>query len=196
MVKTIELSNDGIKEIQTIILDLGNILADKELMIYLEKRCEKELNHIVNREILNNWDNEEIWNYRNSFHAKVYSDTVFIYNDSTIDIAEKIANADGKSHIDPNAYPERLSLAKMVEYGVGIVGEINTDSAGVDDSWQYDVNNHGGKGWTYYNSDLGQFVTTTGTEGKLIFYKLKNCVKENIKDWIKDYVESEMKKKG
>lgn len=196
MVKVIELSNDGIKEIQTLVLNLGNILASKELMEYLEKRCEKELNRILNQEILHNWDNEEIWNYRNSFYTNVSEDSVLIYNNSTIDIAEKIAKTNGKSHIDPSAYPEKLSLAKMVEYGVGIIGAVETDQAGVDSSWQYDVNNHGDNGWTYYDTDLGQFVLTTGTEGRLIFYKLKNCVKENIKDWINDYVESEMKKRG
>lgn len=193
MIKTIDLSKDGINELQTLVLDLGDILASKELMEYIEKQCEKELNRIINEANFNNWDNEEIWNYRNSFYNIVKKEFIYIYNNSKIDIAEKIASANGKSHIDPNAYPSKLSLAKMVEYGTGIVGATNTDPSGVSSDWQYDVNNHGAKGWVYFDEEISQFVQTAGTEGKLIFYKLKTSVKENICKWVNDYVKKQLK---
>ena len=86
-------------------------------------------------------------------------------------------------------YPAQLSLAKIVEYGIGYTG-MRTDQTEVED-WEYDVNNHGYRGW-YYEDSNGQIHWTNGFEGRLIFLNLKKAILNNIEKWINEYIEMKL----
>lgn len=51
--------------------------------------------------------------------------------------------------------------ALFVEYGTGVVGQgtYPTTTAG---GWQYDIHDHGEKGWVYHNDNDGKFHWTKG----------------------------------
>src|SRR5690554_1138589 len=51
--------------------------------------------------------------------------------------------------------------AIFVEFGTGIVGENNPHPLATEHGWDYDVNNHGEKGWFYPTDDPNLAVTTT-----------------------------------
>ena len=70
--------------------------------------------------------------------------------------------------------------AIYVEYGTGIVGR-NKGHPEADGSW-YDKNNHGEKGWVYFDPGYG-FVRTQGQVGQQFFYRTKLYMKERMKYW-------------
>ena len=111
----------------------------------------------------------------NDNNLKIEDDTIILYNNSKIDISSKNMKETTKAN-----YPAQLSLAKIVEYGIGYTGDLKTDKTEVED-WEYDVD------------DSGQTVWTNGFEGRLIYYKLQNNIKQNIGKWIKEYVELKLK---
>jgi hypothetical protein len=83
-------------------------------------------------------------------------------------------------------YPAQLSLAKIIEYGIGKVGKSTPHQEEVED-WTYDMNNHDEKGWYFVDND-GTLHFTKGYQGRMIFYHLKEFVKAYIEQWIIDYM--------
>ena len=63
--------------------------------------------------------------------------------------------------------------AIYVEFGTGVVGKgsPHPDPQG----YKYDVNNHGDKGWVYYDEDSGKFRWTRGFKSRPFMY---NTAKE------------------
>lgn len=57
------------------------------------------------------------------------------------------------------------------EYGTGIVGQRNPHPEASMNNYEYDVNNHGSKGWWYKNA--GSRVHTWGIQGAYGIYKAK-----------------------
>lgn len=179
----IEFSPNGIEELQRLLKYINTTITSEEFLEYIGNKCQKELEKICVQKLTTlSKENIDKSEYMNSNHLKIEKDTIYLYNDSKIDISSKNMKETTKAN-----YPAQLSLAKIVEYGIGYTGSINTDKSEVDD-WEYDVNNHGYKGW-YYIDDNGQTIWTNGFEGRLIFYNLKRSIKENIKKWVKEYIE-------
>ena len=58
--------------------------------------------------------------------------------------------------------------AAYVEFGTGVVGSQSPHP--VPQSWQYDVNNHGNKGWVYYDDYSGEFRWTKGFKSRPFMY--------------------------
>ena len=79
-----------------------------------------------------------------------------------------------------------LSLAKLVEYGMGYTGLTSTPNQEEVEDWEYDVNNHGYTGWYYYDND-GERYWTNGFAGRMVFYQLKQHTEQKIFDWIAEY---------
>ena len=69
--------------------------------------------------------------------------------------------------------------AAYVEFGTGVVGKSSPhpDPQG----WQYDVNNHGYKGWVYYDEDHGQFRWTQGFKSRPFMYNTARDLEKNCK---------------
>lgn len=59
--------------------------------------------------------------------------------------------------------------AVFVEYGTGIVGK-NSPHPGAKD-WRYDINNHGVKGWWYFDDRLNKIRWTRGRAASAFVYK-------------------------
>lgn len=74
--------------------------------------------------------------------------------------------------IDDNTYRlvNESEVGAYVEFGTGIVGKLDTNNRASQVGWQYDVNNHGNDGWTYYNEEIGAYVHTKGYAGKSFLY--------------------------
>lgn len=72
------------------------------------------------------------------------------------------------------------TYAVYVEFGTGVVGKgsPHPDPQG----YQYDVNNHGYKGWIYYDEDSGEFRWTQGYKSRPFMY---NTAKQLEKECIK-----------
>ena len=67
--------------------------------------------------------------------------------------------------------------AIYVEYGTGIVGKENPhpEAAG---NYDYDVNNHGIKGWVYKNDNDGKFYWTKGFVSRPFMYNTLKWLEE------------------
>ena len=70
--------------------------------------------------------------------------------------------------------------AAYVEFGTGVVGSQSPHPDPQD--WQYDVNNHGDKGWVYYDDYSGKFRWTKGFKSRPFMYNTarqleKECAK-------------------
>lgn len=71
------------------------------------------------------------------------------------------------------------------EMGTGITGANNPhpNPDGSFQSWKYDVNEHGEKGWIYPKSD-GTFGWTKGLPSKHMFYNAFNDIKRELPNYI------------
>ena len=70
--------------------------------------------------------------------------------------------------------------AAYVEFGTGVVGSRAPHPD--PQNWQYDVNQHGDKGWVYYDDENGQFRWTKGFKSRPFMYNTamqleKECLK-------------------
>lgn len=176
------------EQVDKFLLSLNKLLVgSKELSNFIAKKCESELNRLC-QEKLNNFNGEEDikGDYVSAMHTEIKPDYIYLYNDSEIDIASKNLQ-------NPSNYEAKLSLAEIVEYGIGYTGQLRTELPEEGSDWVYDVNNHGYKGW-YYKDEQGNIHWTNGYEGKLIFYNLKLVVMDNIQDWIVEYLDKYIKK--
>lgn len=168
----------------------ANSLTSKKLLKYIADKCQKELKNISLRNLstINSKEdiNKSLYMNSNKIEIDYENMEIILYNDSEINISEK--------NISPQKlanYPLKLSLAQIVEFGIGYTGSLNARNE-VDSSWQYDVNNHGYKGW-YYKDENGIIHWTNGYAGRYIYLKLKEYVEKNIKTWLADYVNNKTK---
>lgn len=178
-----EIEFDTFEQVDKFLLSLDKLLVgSKELSSFVAKKCEEELNRLCQEKLkyFNGEENIE-GKYVSAMHTEFTSDYIYLYNDSEIDISSK--DFKGKEN-----YPNKLSLAEIVEYGIGYTGQLKTELPEEGSDWEYDINNHGYKGW-YYKDDQGNIHWTNGYEGKLIFYNLKLTVIDKIQDWIIEYLD-------
>lgn len=196
MIKTkyYELSVEGLQKIKSVVINIGTLVVSDDLKKYIAKKCSDEV-FKISLEHLNEITNDEAdgsinaSNYLHSFGSEIRGDCIFIYNNAVIDMAEVKAR---NPNMDISKYPPQLSLAKIVEYGIGYTGNLNTKKTGVDNDWQYDVNEHGYKGW-YYHDRSGNLHWTNGYEGKLIFYRLRKVVRDEAPQWVSEYFDKNIK---
>ena len=189
---SVKFSVAGFKNLDDKLAQIEEILSSKELYEYIAEKCMKALNEIT-LEKLSSYDKENIdTSYYASRHQyKIEGSTIYIFNDSMIDISSKNMRETTKAK-----YPAQLSLAKIVEYGIGYTGAnftvVPEGSPIRNDEWEYDVNNHGYRGW-YYTDENGNIIWTNGFAGRLIFNDLAIRVKKNVRRWITEYVRSKIK---
>lgn len=182
-----DLSVKGLENMKLTFVEMAKILASKEFKEYFANKMLDEVKQIADKEIARSYD-EDFSIYRNHFGKKIESSKIIIYNDAIVSV-----NQNEKSKFDISKYPNaQISLAKIVEYGIGATGKNTDRSHDNDKSWEYDINNHGEQGWTYYGDD-GQLHHTSGFEGKLIFYKLKQSVEKKAKQWITEYLGKQLR---
>lgn len=164
-------------------------LSSKDFHDYIEKKCLTILNDLTGELLLNNSKYAGV--YMQAHKAKVEGDKLTISNDAIVSLSQILAeNYTESSRIRlAENYADGFDLAKAVEYGTGIVGASSAASAyASQDDWNYDVNNHGEKGW-FYKSD-GNVYWTKGYTGTLIYERAIQRIDEEIDDWIAEYLEN------
>lgn len=163
---------------------LNEMLTSESFLKFIRDKSKQELDEITKLK-LHDVEYEIASTYPASNKTKIGKDYIDLYNDSMVDLSEvsekTLAN-----------YPDGLSMAKLVEYGTGVIGERSKASqyAG-EDNWAYDINNHGDRGW-YYQKD-GMIYWSRGMEGKLIYHELKNRIEEKINGWIEEYLQKNLR---
>lgn len=187
---TYNLTPKDLKRLQDDLSKIKESIFSREIKEFILEKMNLELQDILSTSLTEDIEDKEESNYLNHFKTEIKGDSIIIYNDAEIDVAEKINE---HSHFDLSKYPAKLSLAKIVEYGIGIRGE-NTNPKPSEDEWEYDVNKHGEKGWLYVDSN-GNMQWTRGYEGRLIFYQLKTRTKNNIGKWVSEYVKNKLESK-
>lgn len=68
--------------------------------------------------------------------------------------------------------------AIFVEYGTGIVGASNPHPEPAP-GWSYDVNEHGEKGWTYWDAKQQRYRWTRGQPASAFVYRTYQYMKDN-----------------
>lgn len=184
-----ELSKKDINRLQKFYDSIPKILESRDFKEYIAEKAEEGLKFIQKTSLTSLEGEDDIINsnYLNSNHVEIEGDTIYLYNDAVIDIASKNMSEKNKTN-----YPAQLSLAKIVEYGIGYTGLHFTEhQEELTPDWQYDMNNHDYTGW-YYKDSSGLKHWTNGFAGRMIFFKLKEYVKVNIEKWIIDYLNKEL----
>lgn len=115
--KKYEVDIFDVERIERLAQSFENIekaLDSEELMKYLSQQCMKELNRIIDQSSITEEYSPKDDQYRSSNKCDVSKEEVRIYNDSMVDI----------SHVSPQTatkYANGLSLAKLIEFGTGIM---------------------------------------------------------------------------
>lgn len=161
--------------------ELYEILEDKELFNFLAKRLSEELKKIAITKLstINTDEDVDASVYLNSMKFEINNNEICFYNNAKVDLSTKNISPEKRANYTT------LSLAKIVEYGIGYTGLMNTSPAPTD--WEYDVNNHGYKGWSF-KDNAGRTFWTNGFEGRLIYYTFMNYIRDNIAGLIKEYI--------
>lgn len=185
----VDLSESGIDKAIDILNNFDMLLTDKNLLKYLATKCRQTLADICmfNLTTISTGEDIKSSDYLSGNHYEIEYDKgiIYLYNNSKVDVSSKTMSKEKRAK-----YPLQLSLAKIVEYGIGYTGSINAKDN--DDDWEYDVNNHGNKGW-YYIDKNGKKTWTNGFAGRYIYLKLKLAIETNITNWIIEYVDKNMK---
>lgn len=184
----IPLDINGIQIISGNINEMIRLLESRALLVFFRMKILEALNRISVERIrsINTEEDIQLSTYMAGNNAEIQDDVIYVYNNSVIDI-DLSKFSDRRKIFN---YPLQLSLAKIVEYGIGYTG-MSTPQEGVDQEWEYDVNEHGVQGW-YYKDSGGQFHWTNGYEGKLIFHTLDRYVQEHANSWIDEYLNMQM----
>lgn len=173
---------------QNVIDAIFETLESKKFVDYLGKRLSNAILGIAIQETSNIgsdvMSSQEVNDYLSGFEVEISDDTIVLYNASVIDTTTK-----KMSEIKRANYPLQLSLAKLIEYGFGYTGFLNTQE--LPENWQYDINQHGNRGW-YYEDKYGQLHWTNGMEGRLVFLKLCWWLQNNFADIVNRYLKNNL----
>ena len=173
---------------QQVIDAIFETLESDKFVYYLAKRMSDAILGIAIEETStigsDVMSSQEIDTYLNNFDIEVKNDGFVLFNASTIDTSTKNISETKRAN-----YPLHLSLAKLIEYGFGYTGSVSTQI--VPENWEYDVNEHGYKGW-YYEDNNGQLHWTNGMEGRLIFLKLCWWLEKNFADIVNRYLKNNL----
>ncbi len=182
------LSDGDLDSVDKMLYKLENLFDDMKFKEFLLDKSKKLLKNICEMNLPIPSENSiDINKYlkNEGMKGKIDGDSIIFYNDSEIDINEKNISETTKAK-----YPAQLSLAKIIEFGIGYTGSQSILTSEAED-WEYDVNNHGANGW-YYKDDSGNIYWTNGFEGRFIFFKLAENIKQYIGDWIAEYIDKEL----
>lgn len=177
------LNVKDMKEFKKNMQNLKQALSSEEFIYYLSNKCYELLNKVTNEKLNSDEDGMYFHSYRTNHQKQIDGNDIYLWNETLVDLSS--LSEETKAN-----YPMGLSLAKIVEYGTGIVGA-NSEASKYAKDWQYDVNNHGDKGWFYMDSN-GKLHFTRGIQGRLIFYETKRRIEENIAKWVKEYYKSKL----
>lgn len=179
----INLSTQGLNKLKKDIKNVEAKLQDEKFIKYIAEKSYQVLQEItaqnLNLDDLGQYEHS----YRTNHQIKIQSNEIDLWNDTMVDLDSLNLSEETRAN-----YYNGLSLAKIVEYGTGIVGA-RSKASSIAENWQYDVNNHGENGW-FYQDTSGQLHFTRGIEGRLIFYKTKEKIEQQLSTWVNDYIKN------
>jgi len=158
-----------------------SMATDKTFQDFIKSKVLELADKVTNERLVGGTTNDDvIAEYKSNHKIRDYEEGFILYNDTTIP-----ANAK-----DVSGYNEgNFCVALAFEYGVGIVGEQTTNS---ENAWQYDINNYGQSGWVFIKND-DSWERTRGYAGFEIYRNIAIQVNSNIKDWVTEYYEKEVR---
>ena len=176
---------ENLEDLQKYIEKIIQALQSQEFFDYLSKKSRAVVDLVSSQNL--NADEEQQYShiYRVNHEVSVNMDEIVISNEVMIPV----------SAINPNIamnYPNGFDLAKAIEYGTGIVGAgSDASELATERGWQYMVNTERDytKPW-FYKDENGNLRWTRGMSGKLIYYKSKQMIEEQLEDWINEYIEN------
>lgn len=187
MAKTyeIELSEESITKLGNTLEKIGNKLDTDDFNKFLMSKCKEELENLMYYEDVDG--DQRGAEYKAGNHEEMGKDYIELYNDSEIDIASQDTwlNDYGKTF-----YPDRLSLAELIEYGAGLIGSQSSKNTG--DEWEYMANPNRDyqEGWGWNNQSYSDFPShTMGQEGRYIYFQLAEKVEDKLENWVSEYIE-------
>lgn len=128
--------------------------------------------------------------YLLGFGHNTNGNTIILFNNSIVRLDEKVLKPSTRER-----YTSELSLAHIIEFGIGYTGGTGVAASKTslfdDNDWQFDVRNHGYKGW-YYKDKSGGIHWTNGLEGRQVFIGLIEWLEENISNIIADYLKNNL----
>lgn len=74
--------------------------------------------------------------------------------------------------------------AAYVEFGTGVVGSRSPHPN--PQGWQYDINQHGDKGWVYHDDESGEFRWTKGFKSRPFMYNTARQLEKECKKIAKE----------
>lgn len=168
----------GTKELSETLKKLSDSFGSKDMMKYLGDECERTL-YKTTHDNLTTVDDLEVSEYAKNHQKEIIGNKIILSNSTMADLS-------GLSPETLKNYPNGFSIAKAVEYGTGVVGSTSEASSIAPSDWEYDINQHGEKGW-FYKKD-GNIYWTKGFEGRLIFYKTAKEIEKESYHWIMQYI--------
>lgn len=107
-------------------------------------------------------------------------------------------NMPGNVFVDDDGTMHRVVYAgedvAYIEFGTGYVGENNPypDEITLNNAgWQYDVNEHGVKGWVYRRKDNGLYRHSRGMKPEAPVLKAKNETRKAVKGIVREVLDEE-----
>lgn len=183
----VNLSINGITELKNKIQKIKTTILGNEFIEYLEMKCFEALQKVTTERL--NKDEEGLYThtYRTNHQHTHEGDTITLWNETMVDLDN--LNLSEETRV---RYSNGLSLAKIVEYGTGVVGA-NSEASKYTDDWKYMTNpdRNYNNPWVYKGED-GQLHWTRGIEGRLVFYNTKKEIEEHFSEWVLDYIDNQM----
>lgn len=173
--------NEFVEELET----LKEVFKTKSFRSYIADKCIELVREICNENTY--WDEHSVWTnklqeYKNGHKVDIGNDYVLIFNDTNY-------SQDELWWLSPQTrdnYIDGLSVAYLIEYGMGINGSEAED-------WQVNMpsayKRQSGDTWVGYNPDNYPEATFYHSqEGKFIYLKLQTGVEERFEGWVDEYL--------
>lgn len=157
---------------------LAKIFEEKAFRKFIGEKCIKFLKE-YSRSVLDNIKNDdialnEIEKYKSAHQLEVGSDYIILFNDTMADL----------SHLSPETalnYPDGLSIAQLIEYGMGIYGSPQEDY-----ETMVNPNRNYSKEWSYKRE--GIIHRSIGTYGRFIYEALIDYLDQYFEEWVDEYL--------
>lgn len=167
-----------VKHLEEDIDKLGKLFNTYNFRAYIGRKCikflkeysEVALGNIKNDDI----SSSEIEKYKKAHQLKIGDDYIILFNDTMADL----------SHLSPKTianYPEGLSIAQLIEYGMGIYGSPQEDY-----ETMVNPNRDYSKEWSYKREEI--IHRSMGTYGRFIYEALIDYFEQDFEKWVDEYL--------
>ena len=174
------LSSESLEKYIQTINKVKDAILNGGLDNYLKEKGETALDNIMKKEDVDS--DQRASDYIAGNKVEIKPNEIVFINDSEIDIASQDTwfNDYGKEF-----YPEKLSLADLIEYGTGIIGSQSSKNTGKEWEYMMNPNRDYKEGWEWNNN--GVAVHTEGQAGRYIYYGLTEEINAKLETWIEDF---------